>query len=274
MHLRKEKPMNKRRRFNPLLLISLALLTSGLMACSLVTQRTGPVQTHSETIELGAAESAAVEIAMGVGELSVSGGASELMEAEFTFNIADWEPEVDYAVSGTDGRLTISQPDDDFSGIPDDNIRYEWDLQFNDAVPLDLQIGLGAGDSDIDLQSLAVQSLELNTGAGDVTVLLGGSPLTNANIEAGVGEIMLDLNGDWQNDATISVEAGVGDLAVVVPNDVGVIVDADLGVGNVDADGFRIQGGSYTNDAYEDSAITISVDINGGIGQITLKVAE
>ena len=185
--------MNKHRRFNPLLLIGLALLASGLMGCSLVIQRTGPVQTQSETVELGTADSAEVEIAMGAGELNVSGGASELMEAEFTFNIADWEPEVEYAVSGSDGRLTISQPDDDFSGIPDDDLRYEWDLRFNDAVPLDLQIGLGAGESDIDLHSLAVQSLELDTGAGDVSVQLGGSPLTNANIEAGVGEITARL---------------------------------------------------------------------------------
>ena len=266
--------MKKLRGFSPVTLIALLLLAYGLVACNSLTERTGPVQTQSETVELGAADSAEVEIAMGVGELNVSGGATELMEADFTFNIADWEPEVEYQVSGENGRLTISQPDDDFSGIPDDNIRYEWDLHFNDAVPLDLEIGLGAGKSNIDLHSLAVQSLELDTGAGDVSVKLGGSPLTNANIEAGVGKITLDLSGNWQDDATISIKTGVGDLTVIVPNDAGVIVDTDLGIGNVDADGFRIQGGSYTNDAYEDSAVKLRVEISGGVGQVTLRVGE
>ena len=88
-------------------------------------------------------------------------------------------------------------------------------------IPLDLQISLGAGESDIDLQSLAVQSLQLDTGAGDVSVKLGGSPLTNANINSGVGKITLDLSGNWQDDATISIETGVGDLTVIVPNDAG-----------------------------------------------------
>jgi predicted membrane protein len=82
------------------------------------------------------------------------------------------------------------------------------------------------------------------------------------------------LNGDWQKDATISIDAGHGDLTVIVPNDVGAIVDTDLGIGNVDADGFLIQGGSYTNDAYRNSAVTLWVDISSGVGQVTLNVAE
>ena len=82
------------------------------------------------------------------------------------------------------------------------------------------------------------------------------------------------MNGDWQNDAAISIDAGHGDLTVIVPNDVGAIVDTDLGIGNVDADGFLIQGGSYTNDAFRNSVVTLWVDISSGVGQVTLNVAE
>ena len=89
--------------------IGVTALVAAALACSLPIQQTGPAQTQSETVELGAAESANVEITMGAGELAVSSGAADLLEAEFTFNIDDWEPEVDYSVNGDRGRLTIRQ---------------------------------------------------------------------------------------------------------------------------------------------------------------------
>ncbi|MDX1436215.1 MAG: toast rack family protein [Anaerolineales bacterium] len=254
------------------LFIGISALLGAALACSLPIQQTGPVQTQSEVVELGAANSANVEITMGAGELHVHGGASNLMEAEFTYNIEDWQPEVVYSVSGEIGQLSIKQPETDIAGIPDGDIRYEWDLRFIDGVPLDLEIDLGAGESTIDLGSLSVGNLQMRTGAGRVSALLGGSQLTGADINAGVGETTIDLSGDWQNNAEISIGAGVGDLTVIVPSGVGAIVNVDVGIGDISADGFRVQGGSYTNEAYGDSAVTISVDIEGGIGQITLQV--
>jgi hypothetical protein len=39
----------------------------------------------------------------------VSGAADALMEADFSFNVSDWEPEVSYDVSGDPGKLSVEQ---------------------------------------------------------------------------------------------------------------------------------------------------------------------
>jgi N-terminal domain of toast_rack, DUF2154/Cell wall-active antibiotics response LiaF, C-terminal len=266
--------MIKQTRHTSGLFVGLAALFAAALACSLPIQKTGDLQTKSETVDLGAASSADVEITMGAGELTVSGGATELMEGEFTYNIESWEPEVNYSINGDQGRLTIRQPDVEIKGIPNNDIRYIWDLQFMNDTPLDMEINLGAGQSDIDLQTLSVGRLTMRSGAGEVTALLGGSQLSEADITAGVGKNTIDLSGDWEDDASIVIRAGIGDLTVIVPGSVGAIVDVAVGLGDVSADGFRIQGNSYINDAYGDSAITLQVEIERGVGQVTLELGE
>jgi len=46
------------------------------------------------------AEQVAVSVHMGAGELSVEGGAKELLDAEFEYNVAEWKPEVRYEGEG------------------------------------------------------------------------------------------------------------------------------------------------------------------------------
>src|SRR3712207_7560523 len=53
-------------------------------------------QTESQSVELDDAESVRTELRQGFGKLNLSGGAEQLMEANFSYNVAEWEPEVDY----------------------------------------------------------------------------------------------------------------------------------------------------------------------------------
>lgn len=256
------------------LLGSLIVLVLALTACNFATIETGSTQSKSETVELGGAETAVVNITMGLGELIVSDGADDLMDAEFTYNIADWEPEVTYAVSGSNGRLDIIQPDGDFEGIPNNDVENKWELQFNNDVPMEMDVQLGAGESSLDLRGLNLERLSMESGAGSSTISLGDSPLRIVDIKAGVGEMNLDLSDSWEEDANVTIETGVGDTSVVLPSDVGVIVHADLGIGDLDANGFRVQGDNYVNDAYGESSVTISIDLQGGLGSITLQLDE
>ncbi len=254
-------------------LIGIIFLVLSLSACNFSTVETGSLETKTESVEIGSAEAVIVDINMGFGQLSVAGGASDLMDAEFQYNVAEWEPEITYKVNEENGRLTISQPGGQFYGIPNGDVEYTWNLQFNNAVPLELDISLGAGESQLDLGSLAVERLSLETGAGEAQVRLGGSPLRSAEVQTGAGESTIDLTGEWVQDAFISIEAGVGQLTVMVPADVGVIVDADVGIGNLNASGFRLEGKHYVNDAYGTSPVTLTVDLQGGIGDINLQIA-
>jgi hypothetical protein len=70
----------------------------------------GPLETESKSVEVGRAESVRAEITMGAGKLKVAGGADQLFEGEFTYNVPEWRPEVTYSVKGSKGKLVIEQP--------------------------------------------------------------------------------------------------------------------------------------------------------------------
>jgi hypothetical protein len=53
---------------------------------------------------------------------------------------------------------------------------------------------------------------------------------------------------------------------------VGVRVEAQGGLGEINAKSLQKEGEAYVNDAYGDSEVTLDVDIQGGVGQINLEV--
>ena len=56
----------------------------------------GETQIDPQSVELGKAKSADVELHIGVGQLRLAGGAKKLLEGEFVYNVARWKPEVKY----------------------------------------------------------------------------------------------------------------------------------------------------------------------------------
>jgi hypothetical protein len=263
----------KRKRWAAL--AALSVFTIALSACTINRFQVGPTRTESETVEVGNAETVRADIRMGVGKIEISGGASELMEAEFTFNVDELEPRVSYDVSGTSGQLTVEHHR--VEGFPlgeYEDVRSEWDLIFNDDIPIDMTLSLGAARGDIDLRGMALSSLNLEVGAGDGELWLGNSPLRNLDVEVGAGKLMLDLVANWERDLDAEITGGVGQLTIYLPSDVGVIVDVELGIAAIDARGLKKDGNTYTNDAYGESEVTLRIEIEGGIGDILLEVRE
>jgi hypothetical protein len=210
----------------------------------------GELLTDSERVELGDAESAWVEIDLGTGALLMGGGAENLLEADFTYSHESWKPELDYAVSGTEGRLSIKQP----SGVQPmswPSVRYEWDLRFNSEVPLDMKINLGMGGGDLDL--------------GDLT-------LGELDVDVGIGGAEIDLTGSRERDLEATINGGVGGLKLTLPQDLGVRVEANAGLGSVEASGFHRQGDVYTNDAYGTTDVTLHIKLDVGVGGAELDL--
>jgi hypothetical protein len=213
-------------------------------------QDIGEMERESQSIDLENAQSVRAELRMGAGELNVTGGADALLEADFAYNVADWEPDVDYEVTGDTGELKVEQgsgEDIPLGGEP----RNEWDLRFNDDVPIDLNVQMGAGESDLDLDSLTLTGVDLQMGAGETTV---------------------DLTGSYDRDIAATIEGGVGEATVQLPSEIGVRVNAEGGLGQINAEGLQREGDAYVNDAYGDSDVTLDVDVRGGVGQINLEV--
>ena len=264
--------MNKK-RFTTL--AALIILSLSLNACMINRFQVGPTQTESETVEVGDAETVRADIQMGVGEIEISGGASELMKAEFTYNVDELEPQVSYEVSGTTGRLTVEHRRSE--GIPFgdyEDAHSEWELIFNDDVPIDMTLSLGAARGDIDLRGIALTSLDIEIGAGEVDLWLGDSKLSNLDVEVGAGALTLDMTADWERDLTAEITGGVGKLTIYLPSDVGVMANIEVGIMAIDTKGLQKEGSTYTNDAYGESEVTLRLEIEGGIGDILLEVRD
>src|SRR5215212_6372703 len=162
-------------------------------------QEVGKMQEESKSVDLKNADSGRAQLKMGAGELHITGGADQLMEADFSYNVSEWKPKVCYDVSGGKGELLVKQGDAN-SGSLDGKARNEWDINFNDEVPTDLVVQMGAGESDLDLDSLTLKGLDLQMGAGKTTI---------------------DLTGDYAQSFDTSIEGGVGEATVLLPSEVG-----------------------------------------------------
>lgn len=214
------------------------------------TPQVGKMQHDSESVDPKDAQSASAQLKMGAGELNLTGGADQLMEADFSYNVSEWKPKVRYDVSGKKGELVVKQGSAE-GGNLSGGARNEWDISMNDELPTDLVVQLGAGESNLDLDSLTLKGLDLQMGAGKITV---------------------DLTGDYTQGFDASIEGGVGQATVLLPSEVGVKAKAEGGLGGINAKGLKKVGGSYVNDAYGESDTNLNVDVKGGVGEINLKV--
>jgi hypothetical protein len=266
--------MNKVFASTTRILFWLALMLA-LVACTINRINVGPTQTTTETVEREDAESVDVKVAMGFGELTIGGGAADLAQADFDFNIDDWEPGVSYAVSGGQGTLEITQPDTtEDLGIPDDDIVYRWDLAFNNDVPMAMEIELGAGEGNLSLGTLNLTSLSVEAGAGDMAIDLRNGRVPDLNVAMGAGEVTLDLGGDWSQDLDAFVSGGVGKLTLILPRDTGARVTATGGLGEINVEGLTADGDAYVNDAFGESDVTLTITVEGGVGEIVLQLEE
>lgn len=244
---RKEKKEHQV-KLNTRTILSLLALLALVAGCMQVT--TDELMSEERAIELAAADMIDADITMGAGQLTIGGGADPetALFADFTYNIEDLRPQVDYNVAGDGtGQLNVQQPDT-VAGPFGEDLQYDWNLQFNEQVPIDLSVNLGAGESTLDLGSLDLAGLDMDIGAGDVIIDL-------RNVTTGI-------------DA--SIDGGVGRLQVQLPHDIGVRVEVNGALGEVVVNGLTEQGGAYVNEAYDSTAETLNLTINGGVGQVQL----
>jgi hypothetical protein len=243
-------------RYYSVLVLSILLMAAMIVlagACGTQgggTQQVGKMQHDSKSVDPENATSTRAKLQMGAGELNLTGGADALMEADFSYNVADWKPKVSYDVSSEKGELIVKQGSAEGGGLSG-GARNEWNISMNDELPTDLVVQMGAGESDLDLDSLTLTEVELQMGAGKTTV---------------------DLTGDYAKDFDASIQGGVGEATVLLPSEVGVKAKAEGGIGGINAEGLKKVGDSYVNEAYGESDVNLSVDVKGGVGEINLEI--
>jgi len=228
------------------LVAAAAILLSG---CTLGREPAGPLEHESEVIELDKSEMTRVELRMETGELQVEGGSPKLLEADFSYNVRAWKPLVDYQSTGARSDLKISQPSGTRATGETEN---RWNLKLSDAVPIDVIARLGVGEAHMKLGSLNLRNVELHVG---------------------VGEVEMDLRGDPKRSYDVQIRGGVGEATVYLPASVGISATATGGIGDINVRGLEKRDGRWINPRLAEAAVTIRLDVKGGVGEIHL-VAE
>ena len=217
-----------------------------LSSCTENRTPAGPEQHESRSIDLDKSESVRIELRMPVGELTVRGDTQKLLDADFTYNVPAWKPDLRYHSAPTVADLVIEQHG---ASASSGNSKNHWDLRFNKDVPLDFRVECGAGEARLELGRLNLRSVDVVMGAGS----LG-----------------LDLRGTPRQDYSVHVRGGVGEATLRLPRDVGVSATASGGLGDISVTGLHKSGDRYLNDAYDQAKRRIRVDVQGGVGTIKL----
>jgi len=226
------------------------------LVTALIIGATGCVRdtkTEIKSIELDDAKRVYINVIIGAGELDIQSGSNKLMEGKFIYDVQEWKPPtIEYSKIGHDGRLNLEQSSSkNFFSIS--NGSSKWKLNLNKSISTDISVFLGAGSG----------NLRLN-----------GMNLENVQVEMGAAKLDMDLSGDWKKDVIVNVEGGVGNANIILPKNIAVVVKVTNSIGNISADGFRLSGDSYVNEAYGKSDITMRVEIKSGIGETKLILSE
>ncbi len=209
--------------------------------------RTYSEQQSTQTVDLQGASAVTANLQIPAGQLNVSGGSAHLVDADYHYDDGETVPKLDYAVESGHGQLTFNGNGDGTDFGDHDN---SWTLHFNDTVPLDMTLQMGAGQSNLDFSKVNVTHLE---------------------VHMGVGQMMLDLTGPRKQDVSADIQGGIGQARIRLPSDVGVRVQASGGIGSINVNGLTRQGDEYVNAAYGKTATTIDLTVHGGIGEIDLN---
>lgn len=275
-----------RRIFLAICVLALASLACGMGFRPLAFPTPGPTQT--EQINIPAPDTTGtpvLQIQFGAGELNISPGGTDLVTGTARYNEPSFKPTVEQNGS----IVTLKQVG--MEGRPNfraQNVVNTWDLQLGD-MPMDLTIEGGAYKASYDLGGLALTNLAVKdgaaqselvfsapnteelsafsyeTGASNVTVRqIGNASPATFTFRCGAGNYSLDFSGELRRDLTGHIDAGLGNIKIVVPEGVPAQVTVEGGLSNASAQGnWHKQGTTYSQDG-EGPTIVLIVTIGAG----------
>lgn len=171
----------------------------------------------------------------------------------------------------------------------------EMRLGLSNAVPLDLELELGATQARVDVGGLSLNNLRIETGAADavldfsapnrsrmrhldvqlgaagfVITNLGNANVSSIRVEGGVGSVDLDFGGVIKQDIDVETNVALGKLTLHLPQDVGIRVEVQKLLASFDHPGLYKRGGAYYSDNWESAKIRMRVRAETVFGAIEI----
>ncbi len=160
----------------------------------------------------------------------------DILNAEVEYDPDELEIDIDYDKRKDEGRLYLesSSTDDGINLSKEDNY---WDLEFGDRIPISFEIDVGACEADFDFTGLKIDQLDMDLGASSIEVdFRRPNPERISKISMDVGASALTINGLGNaNFDRLSFDGGVGDFTLDFSGDFKhtSYVDIDIGLGSL-----------------------------------------
>jgi hypothetical protein len=244
-----------------------------------------------------------VVVRYGAGRLSVGSLEGPLYRMQLRYDEDHFAPLADYEtgsrrassnIRGTLGELRIGVEGTGKRSIPGkDRFEGEMDLELGRDLPMALEMDFGAVQANIDLGGLSLTDLSLRTGASetrldvssrnrvllrqadlevgaaDFTALrLGNLNTPEIEVSAGVGKVRLELTGEWQRDAHLKVDMGLGSLELVVPEGLAIKVTRETFLTSFDSEGLVKRGDAHYSPDWESAERKVDIEVNAAFGSI------
>ncbi|MFT3891962.1 MAG: toast rack family protein [Anaerolineales bacterium] len=272
-----------------ILVLALASMACGFSVNLPKESQPGPEVKDSISVAGKGSEEMRLTLSFGAGRLKLSPGAGDqLVDGTAVYNFEQLKPEI-----VKDGNSVEIKHDNFNSLVNPKDIINEWDLKLGKS-PIDLTINAGAYSGTYELGGLSITNLTVKDGAANVDlsfskpnpiemsvlryetgasdVKLAG--LANANFSTlmfngGAGNYTLDFSGTLTRDGVVKIEAGAGDVHLIIPKGVNAKVTMEGALASVNhSSGWTENGGEYTQNG-KGPELTIIVKMAAGSLAIT-----
>jgi len=272
-----------------ILVLALASMACGFSVDLPKQSQPGPEIKESITVAGSGSDEMRLTLSFGAGTLKLSPGADDkLVDGTAVYNFKELKPEI-----VEDGNNVEIKNENFKSLVNPKDIINEWDLNLG-TMPIDLTINAGAYNGTYELGGLSLTNLTVKDGAANVDLSFskpnqiemsvlryetGASDvsltgLANANFSTlifsgGAGNYTLDFTGELMRDGVVNVEAGAGDVQLVIPKGVNAKVTVDGTLVSVNHSSGWSQNGSDYIQKGDGAELTIIVKMAAGNLTIT-----
>jgi hypothetical protein len=214
---------------------------------------TASITSNTTDFPLDGARSGNISVTMGAGEITLTGGARDpvLMEASVFSQSPEWQP--DFLSVLDNSTKTVRMTDKGHTGkawFPMDSPN-SWEIRLTDAVPVALDVKIGAGDCRLNLGTINLTSLTVHAGAGDT-------------------EIDFSRYHGGRFDAIIM--QGIGDLSLRLPASGNTRIMLDQGVGDIAGSGYQMNNGAYVTPGFNPALPVNEITVKQGVGDVRLEM--
>lgn len=273
------------------LLLIMAILAIASLACTFGIQAPrlatpGPTVTDEISVPIPeAGGTPMLQLKFGAGDLTINPGSDQLVSGTAEYNMPTFKPVIEQNGS----IVTISQTvPSGISGLSAQNPVNKWDLKLG-SMPMNLSIEAGAYKAHYDFGGLALSSLTVKdgaaqsdldfskpntnelssfsyeTGASNVSLKnIGNASPATFSFRCGAGNYTLDFSGDLKRDLNAKVEAGLGNVKIVIPKGIPAQITVQGGLSNVTTSGDWDHSGETYSQTGDGPAIVVLISIGAG----------